>query len=160
MDKDSEVLMTLAPTKGRRFLGVGSLAALGVLLMTLVFEAQGVWSLFFLGMALLMLYAALSLWRATGDGLELTRTELRTVSGRVLTLIENVESVDRGVFAFKPSNGFLIKLVEPCGAGWSPGLWWQRGRWLGVGGVVRGGEARAMAEVMMAVKDGTLDQFF
>ena len=110
-------------------------------------------------MAGLTLFAAERLWRATGGRLEVTRTELRTGEGRVLTPISNVKSVDRGVFAFKPSNGFLVTLEEPCGSGWSPGLWWQRGRMIGVGGVVRGGEARAMAEFIMAAKDGTLDQF-
>ena len=97
------------------------------------------------------------MWQATGDRLELTRDELRTSSGRVLTPISNVRGIDRGVFAFKPSNGFLVKLHEPGENGWSPGLWWQRGRFIGVGGVIRGGEARAMAELISALKDGTLD---
>ncbi|MEM6387217.1 MAG: hypothetical protein AAF718_13385 [Pseudomonadota bacterium] len=160
MDKTDDILFTLAPSIGRRLLGAGSLALLGVLLVTLVFEAQGVWSGFFLITAILILLAAHRLWHATGDCLELTRTELRTGRGRVLTEIGNVKSIDRGVFAFKPSNGFLVKLEEPNGTGWSPGLWWQRGRLIGVGGVVRGGEARAMAEFIMALKDGTFDELF
>ena len=160
MDKNDEILMTLAPSMGRRVVGAGSLAALGVLLLSLVFETQGVWSAFFLVLAGLSLFAAQRLWTATGGRLELTRTELRTGDGRILTTLSNVQGVDRGVFAFKPSNGFLVNLKEPCGAGWSPGLWWQRGRMIGVGGVVRGGEARAMAEIMMAAKEGTLDQYF
>lgn len=159
LDKTDEVFMRLAPSAGRRFIGAGSLAALGILLLTLVFETQGVWSAFFLFMALLMLFAAQRLWQATGGCIELTETELRTGDGRVLTTIANVKGVDRSVFAFKPSNGFLVKLEEPSGSGWSPGLWWQRGRMIGVGGVVRGGEARAMAEFIMAAKEGTLDQF-
>ena len=107
--------------------------------------------------AALTLLAAARLWNATNDKLELTRTELRTASGRVLTEVANIRSVDRGAFAFKPSNGFLVKLEEPRGASWAPGLWWQRGRLLGVGGVLRGGEARAMAEMITALKNGTLD---
>lgn len=160
MDENDEILMTLAPSMGRRLVGAGSLGALGVLLLSLVFETQGAWAAFFLVLAGVMLFAAQRLWTATGGRLELTRTELRTGEGRVLTPISNVKAIDRSVFAFKPSNGFLVKLEEPYGSGWSPGLWWQRGRMIGVGGVVRGGEARAMAEIMMAVKDGTLEQFF
>ncbi|MEM7718736.1 MAG: hypothetical protein AAF222_05995 [Pseudomonadota bacterium] len=157
MAEDDDIIMTLAPSIGRRVLGAGSLAALGVVLLSLVFEAEGLWSAVFLVVAILVLLAAQRLWTATADRLELTRHELRTGSGRVLTPLENVESVDRGAFAFKPSNGFLVKLTRPAGAGWSPGLWWQRGRLLGVGGVVRGGEARAMAELISAHKDGTLE---
>lgn len=160
MTGNKKVLLTLQPSMGRRLLGTGSLAALGVVMMPLVFEATGLWPLVFLALTIGVLMAALRLWRGTADRLELTRTELRTGSGRVLTPISNVQGVDRGAFAFKPSNGFLVKLKEPCGSGWSPGLWWQRGRLLGVGGVVRGGEARAMAEFIMALKDGTFDELF
>lgn len=156
---DNEILMTLAPSIGRRVLGAGSLAALGFLLLSVVFEATGIWQAFFLLLAILVLVAARRLWLSTGDRLELTRTELRTASGRILTPIDNVQNVDRGVFAFKPSNGFLVKLEKPCGSGWSPGLWWQRGRYIGVGGVVRAGEARAMAEFISGLKDGTLEEF-
>ena len=133
--------------------------ALAVVLLSLVFEAQGLWSLIFLGFSVAVLFGARGLWRATGDSIELTRTELRTGSGRVLTPVANVREVDRGAFAFKPSNGFLVKLKEPQGKGWAPGLWWQRGRMIGVGGVVPGGQSRAMAEMLKAMSDGTFDQF-
>ena len=159
MDKSDETLLTMAASFPRRLLGAGSIAALGVLLLSLVFDMQGLWSLVFLVSGLLTLYAALRLWRATEDTIVLTRTELRTGSGRVLTEVSNVQGVDRGAFAFKPSNGFLVKLKEPSGSGWAPGLWWQRGRYIGVGGVVRGGEARGMAELLTAAKDGTLDRY-
>lgn len=160
MDKNSEILLTLSPTIGRRVIAAGSLGALGVLLLNFGFETQGLWSAFFLLFGAVVLFGAHRLWLATGGRLELTRTELRTGTGRVLTPISNVKSIDRGAFAFKPSNGFLVKLEEPHGAGWSPGLWWQRGRLLGIGGVVRGGESRAMAEFIMAIKDGTFDELF
>jgi hypothetical protein len=158
MDKNDEILMTLQPSIGRRLLGVVSLASLGVVLLPLVTEATGIWPFFFLAFAVAVFYGAFRLWHATADRLELTRTELRTSSGRVLTPISNVKSVDRGAFAFKPSNGFLVHLETPCGSGWCPGLWWQRGRLIGVGGVVQGGESRAMAEFITALKDGTLDE--
>ena len=92
--------------------------------------------------------------RASAEGLELTRQVLRTESGRVLTEVSNVRTVERGAFAFKPSNGFLVRLYAPSGRGWAPGLWWQRGTWLGVGGAVPGGQARAMAEVLTALRKG------
>ncbi len=159
MDQSEDTILTIAASLPRRVLGAGSIAGLGILLLSLVFEMQNLWSLAFLVAGLVALVVAIRLWRATEDTIVLTRTELRTGSGRVLTEISNVEGVDRGAFAFKPSNGFLVKLKEPRGAGWSPGLWWQRGRFIGVGGVVRGGEARGMAELLTAAKDGTLDKY-
>ena len=149
--------MTLAASTGRRVMGTGSQLALGLLLLSLVFEATGIWQLFFLVVAILMLLGARRLWHATGDTIELTRKELRTGSGRVLKTVDNNSSVDRGVFAFKPSNGFLGTLEEPGGKGWVPGLWWQRGWYIGVGGVLRGGQSRAMAEFISGLKDGTLE---
>ena len=41
----SDVVFSIAPSAGRRYLGVGSLVALAVVLLSLVFEAQGLWSL-------------------------------------------------------------------------------------------------------------------
>ena len=158
MGKDDDIVMILQPSMGRRLLGAGCLAGLGVLMLTLGLDAKGIWPSVLLVLSIVVLVGAFRLWQATSDRLELTRTELRTGSGRVLTPISNVKAVDRGAFAFKPSNGFLVKLEEPCGSGWSPGLWWQRGRMIGVGGVIRGGESRAMAEFIMGVKDGTLDE--
>jgi hypothetical protein len=154
---DDDILISIQPSVGRRYLGVGSLAALAVVLLPLVFEAQGIWSLMFLAMSIAVAFAARGLWRATGDSIVLTRTELRTASGRVLTPVSNVRAVERGAFAFKPSNGFLVKLKTPHGRGWAPGLWWQRGRLIGVGGVIPGGQARAMAEFLTALANGTFD---
>jgi hypothetical protein len=56
--------------------------------------------------------------------------------------------VERGAFAFKPSNGFLVRLDKPLGRGWAPGLWWRLGRLLGVGGVTSASQSKAMAEIL------------
>jgi len=160
MSENEEILFSLEASRPRRAMGVFSLSAIGVLLLSLAFEAQGMWSLIFLAFAIAAFVGSLKLWQSTSDIIDLTKTELRTRSGRVLTPVANVKSVDRGAFAFKPSNGFLIKLEEPAGRGWAPGLWWQRGRLIGVGGVIPGGQSRAMAEILMAVKDGSYDQIF
>ncbi|MDJ0639743.1 MAG: hypothetical protein QNJ20_12965 [Paracoccaceae bacterium] len=153
---DDTTLITIAPSVARRYLGVLSIGVIGVLFLTIAFEADGLWTLMFLGFAIVAILAAERLWRSTGDSIVLTRTELRTGSGRILTPVANVKAVDRGAFAFKPSNGFLVRLHEPCGSGWAPGLWWQRGRLIGVGGVIPGGQARAMAELLTALQQGTV----
>ncbi len=153
-----EIILSIRPSAGRRLMGAVSLVALAVVMLPLVLRASGIWQAVFLVASILVLLAARRLWSATGDSLELTREEFRTGSGRVLTPISNVASVDRGVFAFKPSHGFLVKLHEPSGSGWAPGLFWQRGRMIGVGGVLPGGQSRAMAELITALKDGTYDE--
>ncbi len=153
-----EIILSIRPSAGRRLTGAVCLVGLAVVMLPLILRASGIWQAVFLVASILVLLAARRLWSATGDSLELTREEFRTGSGRVLTPISNVASVDRGVFAFKPSHGFLIKLREPSGSGWAPGLFWQRGRLIGVGGVLPGGQSRAMAELITALKDGTYDE--
>ena len=86
--------------------------------------------------------------RATAHGLELTRHALRDSRGRVLAEVEQIVRVHRGVFAFKPSNGFKLTLARAHDAAWMPGIWWRFGRQLGVGGVIPGTQAKYMAEVL------------
>ena len=147
--------MTIEASQPRRWLAVICLAGLGVLLLSLVFEPSGgLWRLGFLIAGILAFLAANNLRLATEDRIELTRAGLRTGKGVHLVALDNVKSVERGIFAFKPSNGFLVRMHKPEGRGWAPGLWWKRGRSLGIGGVVSGGQARAMAELLTALHMG------
>ena len=154
----TEVLISIAPSQARRWLAIVSIAGVGVLFLVLGFEVDGLVRLAFLGCAILALYLADRMRRVTEDRLVLTRQALTTGSGRHLVRVDNVKGVDRGAFAFKPSHGFLVKLKQPEGAGWAPGLFWQRGRMLGVGGVIGGGETRAMAEILTALIQGELPE--
>jgi hypothetical protein len=88
------------------------------------------------------------MWRATAHRLELTPEGLRSSDGRVLAPMADVVAVDRGVFAFKPSNGFTVKLSRKGSFAWEPGLWWRIGRRVGVGGVTHRTPAKIMAEMM------------
>ena len=56
--------------------------------------------------------------------------------------------MDRGAFAFKPSNGFMLKLSRKGPFAWEPGIWWRIGRRVGVGGVTPGTPAKVMAEMI------------
>lgn len=152
-DDPDRVLARLRPSPPRRVAAIGTFACLGVLLMWLGVNAQGgiIARVLFVGMGAAVIYLADVIRRSTDDGLELTRSELRTEKGVVLARIEDIEKVDRGTFAFKPSNGFLIRLKTRGSGGWVPGIWWRRGRYVGVGGVVPGGQAKAMAEIMTAL---------
>ncbi|WP_428687946.1 hypothetical protein [Roseibium sp.] len=156
---DNEVLIAIAPSLVRRWVAIFCLGLLGVLVISLVFsDAGGIWPVIFLAFGIGSILAADKFRRASADHIELTREVLRTGSGRVLARIDNVERVERGAFAFKPSNGFLVRLKAPDGKGWAPGLWWKRGKLLGIGGVIAGGQTRAMADVMNALIKGMLPE--
>lgn len=148
--------LRIAPSPARRVVGVGMLAALGVLLTYLALarppEALG-WRLFQLGAGLLGLWLARRMWRGSAHGLVLTPAGLREAGpeGRWLAPIEAVERVERGVFAFKPSSGFVLRTRRAGPGAWAPGVWWRVGRHVGVGGILRGAETKAAAETLQLI---------
>jgi hypothetical protein len=155
-----EVLATVRPSPGRRAAGVGMLAALGLILLWVAATSPAAapgWQAFLIGTGAASLWAALAQWRATARGLVLTRAGLFDTEGTEIVALERIESADRGLFAFKPSGGFLLRLSRPAPRGWAPGLWWRLGRRVGVGGATPGGETRAMADlltILLAERDG------
>lgn len=151
---NEEVIATLEPALPRRVFGAAVLYALGFLLLALaVFrppsEPLGLAFLFLFGPAVLWL--AHALWRATARRLVLTSEAVSEEGGRVLARIADIRAVDRGFFAFRPSNGFVLRLSAPADRFWAPGLWWRTRRMVGVGGVLRGAEARLMADAISAI---------
>lgn len=159
-DAEEVTLMILGASAPRLWLGVACTAGLAGVLIWVVIAGQPslTYQIGFIAGALTALWLASRLWRAGQDRIVLTNRRLKTESGRVLTEVDNVRSVERGAFSFKPPNGFLVKLKEPAGRGWVPGLWWQRGRVIGVGGVVSAGQSRAMAEALTALTLGVLPE--
>ncbi|MDD9921486.1 MAG: hypothetical protein OXQ92_04270 [Boseongicola sp.] len=161
--RDDRVLVTVQPSVFRRWVAILIFIALGAVLIWVAAKSANsiVLQVAFLGFGLLSVLAADKIRRATDDGIELTRKGLRTISGTHLARVENVEKVDRGAFAFKPSNGFVVKLKEAEDPrGWAPGLWWRGGKLLGVGGVVSAGETKAMAELLTAIIMDVLPEDF
>lgn len=145
---DQDPIATLSASAGRRIFAYGVMFTLGAMLILLAFRvplAIG-WQAFLIAMGAGVLLLAERLRRATQLGLILTETELRDTGGRVLTTVENIASIDRGAFAFKPSHGFILRLHEPADRVWAPGLWWRFSKRIGVGGVTPSGSARFMAE--------------
>lgn len=155
---EDEVLIKISPSPFRRWTAILVFVALGLVLLWLAFMGAGdlVWQGFFLAIGLAAFWMSDVLRRSTMQEIELTRDEIRTSDGRVLTSVDNVRNVEKGAFAFKPSNGFLVRLKAPSGRGWAPGIWWQGGTFLGVGGVVSAGQAKAMAEILAALIAGLL----
>lgn len=150
MTDEQEVLATLKASPGRRMLGMGSLWMLAILLIYVAFATPPslVWQGFLLVMGAGSAWMADRMRRATAMQLDLTRDGLFDSSGACLCRVEEVEKVERGMFAFKPSNGFLVKLQRKEANVWRPGLWWRVGRRLGVGGMTSAAQGKAMADIL------------
>lgn len=145
--------LTLTPSPARRMSAVAMLILLGGLLVWISTRPQGLglgWTLMLLAMAAGALFLAWRLWISTAQRLILTEEALQVENGPVLCALSEVAGVERGTFAFKPSNGFVIRLKTPAPRGWAPGLWWRIGKRVGVGGVTPAGQGKAMADVIAA----------
>ncbi len=152
----NEVLATITPKQPRRVVAVGMLVILGLIVLSVAISSPPAifgWMLFLVFFGALCLWLAWAMWQATGREIELTRSELREVGpdGRVLCTIDNVARVDRGMFAFKPAGGFLVRLKEPVGRVYAPGSWWRAGRTLAVGGVSARREGKEVADLMIVL---------
>lgn len=155
------VLATIHASPGRRFLGVGCMGLLAFLLFWVAFATPPSlgWQAFLLLLGGASLWLTMRMYRATGMTLELTETQVRDSSGTVVATLDSIAGVDRGFFAFKPSNGFLMKTKAKGPAAWQPGLWWRLGNRIGIGGMTPGSQAKAMAEIIaikLAQRDGDL----
>ena len=149
-----EVLAHIQASAPRRIFGVGALAALGGMLLYLAMAqppAHPGWLVFLVGTGLTTLFLADKMRRATLSALELTATEFRSSDGTRIATIDQIEALDRGTFAFKPSNGFTLRLSVAAPRRWQPGLWWGLGRRVGVGGVTSAAQTKAVAEILSAM---------
>lgn len=148
-----KIVATLKASEARRYMGVGMLAMVGGLVIYVALATPPTldWLVFLLVVGLSALWLAARMWQATQFHIELTETELRCTDGNVIARVEDIKSVDRGLFAFKPSNGFLIQTKTPASRIWRPGLWWRFGRQIGIGGVTPGSQSKAMSEILAAM---------
>ncbi len=155
-----EVLATVSATGARRVMAITVLVLLGGVLVYIALaqppQALG-WQLIMFGVGCGVLVLAERMRRAEVTVLELTREALREKGGAVLVRMDQVATVNRGVFAFKPSNGFVIITHAPQPLQWNPGLWWRVGRRIGVGGVAPAVQAKYMADVMQAILTESAD---
>lgn len=92
--------------------------------------------------------ALCAMWSGTRGALELREEGLVLPNGRLLAAMAEIRGVDRGMFAMKPSNGFVLRLASARRPAWVPGLYWRFGRRLGVGGITEAGASRAMADIL------------
>ena len=154
-DMDADAVARLGVAPSRRWAALLILGILGAALLWIALAvppaALGLRIGVLVG-GLGALWLAVRLHAATGRGLVLTDAELREAGpgGRTLARLDRVRTVDRGALAFKPSNGFVLHLMPGAGEGrvWAPGSWWRIGNRVGVGGVLRAAESRAVAEAI------------
>jgi hypothetical protein len=147
------VLIEVQIAPARRVIGVAATGLLGALLawLGLVSGETLVLRAVLLVSGVVILWLSARLWEASGRSLILTSERLSDSAGRVLAEVAGIESVQRGAFAVKPSNGFLVGTHQKQSTVWVPGVWWRVGRWIGVGGLTNVGQAKAMAEILQAL---------
>lgn len=150
---NTEMLARLGASTARRVVAATIIGALAILFLWIgLFEPIAApWRIVLVTSGGLIALCCRRLWQATRGALILTRQGLFTEDGAEVAAVGRIASVDRGAFAFKPSNGFVLRLVAPIGTAWAPGLWWRVGRRVGVGGVTASVEARAMADIVAAM---------
>ena len=150
---DDEILATVEASPARRIMGVSMLAALGFLTLYVgMSTAPGLpFQVFLVVIAGISLWLAYRMWQATAHRVELTPLSLRCSDGVEIVSISDLQVLDRGFFAFKPSNGFLMRARTKAPRAWYPGLWWRTGRRIGVGGVTPGSQTKAMTEIIAAL---------
>jgi hypothetical protein len=140
-------------------MGVVAMMALGILLVWVAFSQPPalIWQIFLIVLGVGSLLLADGLRRSTARKIELTRAGLRDSTGAIIARLDNIQSMDRGAFAFKPSNGFLVRLkVKEGERAWYPGMWWRLGRQIGIGGVTPGHQTKnmtAILEVLLVERD-------
>lgn len=141
----------ITPSPFRRTVAVSVLLMLGGLLVYLAFSNPPetiYWQLFLLVVGLGAVFLSDKLRRSTALHILFENDVITDSSGRELCKLSEIAEVERGAFAFKPSNGFLIRLHKPKPRVWAPGLWWGFGRKIGVGGVVPASQSKFMAEMI------------
>ncbi|MEM9049100.1 MAG: hypothetical protein AAGC92_10305 [Pseudomonadota bacterium] len=145
------VIARLPCSPARRVLATMFLAFPGIVLLWLAVsrgEASLLTTIITTVVGLAMVWGAWQVWTATQGGLVLTETGLYDQDGRTICPLREIERVESGILALKPSGGFVLHLANAAPAGWVPGLWWRRGKRLGIGGSVNARMAKTMSEAI------------
>lgn len=150
---DDEILAVVETSGPRRWFGMAMLAGVGLLVIyvALASPPEIGWQIFLIVTGLTALFMADKMRRATASRIELTRQELRDSQRGTIVAVADIEVLDRGFFAMKPSNGFLIRAARSGPRVWQPGIWWRLGRRIGVGGVTAAAQTKAMSEILAAM---------
>ncbi|CUH39773.1 hypothetical protein JSE7799_02501 [Jannaschia seosinensis] len=147
----SAPLHIVRASPSRRAFAVGVQGILGLLLLWIALASPPAdlgWRAFLVVAGVAALLLAWRGWERSGVALILDADGLRQEDGTWIAAMDDIDSVDRSLFTFKPSNGFLIRLRRPLGRAWAPGLWWRVNRRVGVGGVTNGRDTKILADAL------------
>ncbi|WP_127114165.1 hypothetical protein [Shimia sediminis] len=149
-----EVLATVSASAPRRWMAVGIMGILGALLLYIAMTTPPAvlgWQVFLIVLGIVALVFADKTRRATERVVELTAQGLRDSTGTVIAPLADIDRINRGMFAMKPSNGFTLVLKHGRDRSWQPGLWWAIGKRVGIGGVTPGSQTKFMAQMLEAM---------
>lgn len=153
--------ITIQASAVRRAFMATALAVLGACFVLLGFNAAPellVFRILFIVIGAAILAFAPLAWRATARGVVLDGWGLSDTDGNRICPMIQIRQVERGAFAFKPSNGFLIRTRDAQQRGWAPGIWWRFGRKVGIGGVLPASQAKFMADTLaLRLRDASGD---
>ena len=150
------VIAQLKASPVRRGLALFVMMLLGFLLLYLAIttDAGFFQKVFLVFLAAVVLWMARAMQLGTAGYIELRVTGLFFEDGRILALIDDIVRVERGAFAFKPSNGFVVSLKQKTARAWIPGLYWKFGSRIGIGGVTAPSDAKFMADALAVLIAG------
>jgi hypothetical protein len=150
------VIAQLKASPVRRGLALFVMMLLGFLLLYLAIttDAGFFQKVFLVFLAAVVLWMARAMQLGTAGYIELRVTGLFFENGRILALIDDIVHVERGAFAFKPSNGFVVSLKQKTARAWIPGLYWKFGSRIGIGGVTAPSDAKFMADALAVLIAG------
>jgi hypothetical protein len=149
-----EKIFEIWTTPARRWIGVGSISLLGLLLLyvLLVSPPPGLgWPVLMVVMMAVCYWQAWRMHIAGQRRIQLYEDGLYLDTGEQLAALDQIESIDRSIFTFKPSGGFVLVMREKQNRWTMPGLFWITGRRIGIGGTVPGYQARGMADLIEAM---------
>lgn len=150
MDAETRIAARLDMGPVRYWATCTVIAALALLLSYVAMtSANSMLTQTVLGVMALCIFAVLILFIKAGrQSLFLTNDGIFDSHGRAICTLEEIERVDRGSFAFKPSNGFLVRTKSRGTRAWHPGLWWRMGNLIGIGGITSNAQGKAMADLL------------
>ncbi len=149
---DDTLLFRLDVAPARRVIALVFMMLLSVILIytainsPLGFGVRG----FLLAIGVVTLLGARALARGTKASVDLREDGIYLSTGEELAHIDNIDRVEPGMFAMKPSGGISVKLKTAPGFAFVPGMYWRVGRTLGIGGVTIRGAAKAMSDGLAA----------
>ena len=158
----TDILAELRPSQFRFGMTLVAIAAMGAILTsTGLFNADV--DIRFRVLAVLsgagLVFLATRVIRQGRSGVQLTPEGLFEIDGRKICALNDIENVDRGFAAFRPSTGFSVRLKNRHDLAWSLGLWWRFGKTVGVGGITPPAAGRVMANALAtALKARDLDE--